>query len=149
MIWNIRERGRYNNSLAIERSDKAIIVPSARDIFTAEFRCNTLINGVTIINKPSVGVPSLVVSKYPLNLHIELQPPKTDVTQAACLVIGTRGNARIPIHGFSKSMQDHILVNNEWYPLDAGEIEEISDMLSEAGFQQIGPLTLKQYFESR
>ncbi|MBI4594899.1 MAG: DEAD/DEAH box helicase [Candidatus Tectomicrobia bacterium] len=134
-----------HGSLSIERNDGTVFVPSAKDIFAAEFHDNLRINNVALSNKPSVDISLLRISKYPLDLRVEVRPPKADISQSMCRIVAKKGNTSITIPGFSKSIQDHVLVEKHWYPLDAGEIEEISTLLANAGITEPGQLSLKQY----
>lgn len=134
-----------NGSLSIERNDGTVFIPSAKDIFAAEFHDSRRINSIALPNRPSADIPSLRFSKYPLNLRIEVRPPKADISQSECRVSTKKGNTSITIPGFSKSIQDHVLIENNWYPLDAGEIEEISTLLADAGIAGLEQLSLRQY----
>ena len=140
--WKVSE-----GSLSIQRGDGNTFVPSARDIFAAEFHSKNKIDDVFLGNRPSVDVPWLRMSKYPLDLRVELQPPEAGVSQPVLRIIARRGNTSVNMPTLSSPVQDHVLVKDEWYPLDPREIEEISGLLAGTGISGAGELSLRQYLD--
>ena len=138
--WRVSE-----GSLSIERGDGSTFVPCARAIFAAEFRGKNEIDDAFLVNRPSVDVPWLRISKYPLDLRVELQPPQAGVSQPVLRIIARRGKTIVNMPTFSRPVQDHVLVKDEWYPLDGGQIEEILSLLSDARISGAGELSLRQY----
>jgi len=140
--WIVNE-----GALSLERGDGSTFVACARDIYAAEFHGKSEIDGVLLANRPSVDLPRVRISKYPLDLRVELQPPQAGVSQPVLRIVARKGNTSVNMPTFSRSVQDHVLVKDEWYPLDGGEIEGILALLSGAGITGPGGLSLRQYLD--
>ncbi|MFC2003338.1 hypothetical protein ACFLV4_05280, partial [Chloroflexota bacterium] len=85
-------------TLSLELGNENVAVPSARQIYQAEFTGKTCIDDIEVTIRPSQDIPELSISKYPLDLYILINPPKAEISlPATCSVLGIRNEKRIRI----------------------------------------------------
>jgi SNF2 family DNA or RNA helicase len=139
-----------NDIISLELQNGNAFVPSAKQIYLAEFKGNCSINGITVTKRPSQDLPHIIFSKYPLDVFLVITPPKAELSRSArCNIAGIREKTRINIAYISEEMPDHILAGNNWYPLVKEVIGEIRKLLVNNGVSDLGDLSLKQYLELR
>lgn len=139
--WAIRD-----GLLQIQLANGERIIPSAREIFGAEFHGNRWIRGSEVPNTPSADVPSITISRYAVTLRLQIRPPKPGLAEPAiCCVVGTRSNISVEIPQFSESMPDHVIAERTWFPIAFGDTAEIGALLASAGVRGTGRLSLRQY----
>lgn len=139
--WLITEK----RSLGLRDNNDTYIIPTAEDIFLAEFKNKTQIRNVNVI-KPSLEIASLFFSKYPLGLKVLLKPitDSGSLCIEANIVVEKKGQ-QINVIRLIESDIDHIIIENVWYPFVKGVTHEIEQILREAGIEKLGKITLQQY----
>lgn len=139
-----------NDIISLELQNGNVIIPSANQIYLAEYTGEYSADGITVTNKPSQDLPGLSFSKYPLDVFLVVTPPGTELSRSArCRVMGIRGDTRINIDDLSEKIPDHILVGNNWYPIVKDVIDEIRELFINCGISSSGDLSLKHYLELR
>ncbi|PGZ77309.1 serine/threonine protein phosphatase [Priestia megaterium] len=139
--WLIVEK----NSLVLRNNDNDIIIPTAEEIFLAEFKNKTKIRDMAV-RKPSDEIESLTFSKYPIELKILLKPitHNENIYIEANMIVDYKGQQKNVI-GLLDSNIDHIIIEKVWYPFVKGVIQDIKQILNKSGIEKLGKITLKQY----
>jgi SNF2 family DNA or RNA helicase len=120
--------------------------PAADEIYSLVFDGVSTFRGRRI----DVGSPPVRCSRYPafLNLVIDHDDAAGD-GGLFCHVRATgRGGATGPL-GSWRDHADHLIIGDVWYPLAAGALKEIADILAHAGVEKPGALSLRQYLGLR
>lgn len=108
MRWIIND-----DILSLELQNGNMVVPSAKQIYLAEFKGECVIDGAKVIKRPSQDLPHISFSKYPLDVSLVVTPPKAGLSRSAeCKIQGIRGKTRINIDNLFEEMPDHILAGN-------------------------------------
>jgi len=72
-----------NDIISLELENGKVIIPSARQIYLAEYKGKCSIDGTTVTSKPSQDLPHTSFSKYPLDLFLIINPPRAELSQPA------------------------------------------------------------------
>lgn len=139
--WTIKN----NDFLVLRDSNDNIIIPSAEEVFLAQFHNKGQINEVNVI-KPSDEITTISFSKFPIDLKLLINPNREseNIVLNINLVINYNGVLK-PISNMLVADIDHIIVQNTWYPFVRGSISEINEVLNNSGIEKLGKISLKQY----
>ncbi len=127
---------------------RKIITPSSDDIYQAEFRGKTEIQGYSV-TAPSKTLQTLKFSKYPVDLEIWIIENKRQDRQIgdySCYIAGRKADKDILLLSPPDCIPDHCIIDGVWYPFARGALGEISRIFQECNIKTIGKISLKQYF---
>ena len=134
--WFINE-----DMLALKAPDGKILVPSAHEIYAAEFKPFASEGILKDAGPPSAVFSELNFSKFPLQLSINV----TVGSSSECNVVVKRSEVFCEVKEVFKREADHIIVDNTWYPFVKGTLEETRELLSSAEIDGTGRINLSQY----
>lgn len=130
------------SSVLLEGLDGHITVPSASDIYRAEFKSVfTVAGGETSL--PSADLPDISFSKIPLQLTVHVRIGAFP----ECMVNASHAGQMIPVADVPERKADHILAGSAWYPFAKGSLEEVQKLLASAGITASGRISLSQYLK--
>lgn len=140
--WQIAEK----QSLVLRDSDNNTIFPSAEEVFISQFKNKHIIRSLNV-KKPSDDLESITFSKYPVDLKVVLEPitVNENIYIGANIVVNKKSQEMNVVGSLLDSNIDHIIIENTWYPFVKGAIDEIKQILKEAGVEKLGRISLKQY----
>lgn len=139
--WHIAEK----HSLVLKDSDNNTIIPTAEEVFLSQFKNKCQIRSLNVV-KPSHDIESITFSKYPVDLKVVLKPitDNENIFIDANIVVNNKGQLTNVV-GLLNSNIDHIIIKNTWYPFAKGTINEVKQILIEAGIEKLGRISLQQY----
>jgi hypothetical protein len=97
---------------------RKIITPSSDDIYQAEFRGKTEIQGYSV-TAPSKTLQTLKFSKYPVDLEIWIIENKRQDRQIgdySCYIAGRKADKDILLLSPPDCIPDHCIIDGVWYP---------------------------------
>ena len=118
-----------------------LLIPSASEIFGAEFKSMHTIRDSVSVQRPSSELDSLSFSKFPLYLSIDVLVGKIPT----CYVSASLLNDTTRVERVFEREADHIVLDETWYPFTKGCLDEIKKVLVSAGIHQTGKISLSQY----
>lgn len=122
------------------------IKPSAKEVIGAEFKGRLVIQGQTIEKRPSEAIADVEFFRFPPDILIRVYPPASDLSAAP------RCELELVLDGISLEGNfpmnieiDQMVRGGKWLPLAPELINEAKKCLSNAGINETGNLTLRQY----
>ncbi|WP_190945162.1 DEAD/DEAH box helicase [Paenibacillus sp. UASWS1643] len=133
-----------DNTLAIERENGDVYIPSSMEIFLSEYKGEAPLSN-TLLNSPSSTFPQLKFSKVPAKIRILVKSEMvgSETTLGLELAVALPRNKEVQI--VKKLGVDYLIHDNLWIPFEQGALEEITEKLNKAGIFSIGRISLKQY----
>lgn len=131
----------YDNHLAIT-DDDYILHPDASEIYSLITGNTDCIDNLEC-QDISEAFPDVHFSKIgsPLKCILEYNEKIQDITVR---LYTERNDSKIDVDVINGEIIDHVLYGNEWFYIN-GEIEEIKEILSDAGVSAPGRITMSQY----
>lgn len=126
----------------LEGQDGHVTVPSASDIYSAEYKSVFTVAGGEV-NLPSADLPEISFSKIPLQLTVNVRIGAFP----ECMVSALHAGQMIPVADVPEREADHILAGSTWYPFTKGSLEEVQKLLASAGITVSGRISLNQYLK--
>jgi len=127
---------------------EGILTPTSDLIFSIEFGNVTSINGIPI-RKPSLAFDQLKFSKYPLMPEIWIiggyDKQRTNCSYS-CHIIVKSEHTDHEILTSGTDFIDHLIIDNTWFPIVRGSLEEIRKILDNGLIRKPGKISLKQFF---
>ncbi|WP_198162703.1 DEAD/DEAH box helicase [Halobacillus mangrovi] len=139
----------HNNMLGINSSKNDFILPTAKEVFLAQFKNQLKVRGL-LVKKPSDELKELNFSRFPLKINLRIKPisQKGNISlllEVICKVNSIEYNLK---ENFEKDC-DHIIINQTWYPIVQGSMTEIRSLLEKSGVSRIGNISFQQYLTLR
>lgn len=135
-----------DGTLNLSGFDGSTYVPSALEIFQAEFREKAKIKNY-VIYKPSDEVEEISFSRFPLKLSAKISIKQDESDSVFFLTIfGEYDSQKVKIENPLTRRSDYSIIDRVWYPYERGSLEEIRRIFKENSIPEGGELTLKQYF---
>jgi SNF2 family DNA or RNA helicase len=135
-----------NNRYLSIFSESKCYIPTAHEIFMAEFKKKTQIQGINVA-QPSSQLPRISMSRFPLELKLRIA---STANMSIRLEVAVKyKESFIVISDILQTMRDHIIIESTWYPIVQGSLEELTSILGKANITQFEKITLKQYVELR
>ncbi|AIQ38567.1 hypothetical protein R50345_30515 [Paenibacillus sp. FSL R5-0345] len=132
--------------LSIQLISGASFIPTAKDIYMAEFKRKLIINEIHI-SKPSDQLFGIKISKFPLDLRLKLVNKDGVGITAESIVL--HNNQNIIVSSFDKGLSDHLIIDGTWYPYVNGANEKIANLLTQVGIKELDKINLRQYVNLR
>jgi SNF2 family DNA or RNA helicase len=127
---------------------EGILTPTSDLIFSIEFGNVTSINGIHI-RKPSLVLDQLKFSKYPLMPEIWIiggYDKQRTKCSYSCHIIVKSEHTDHEILTSSTDFIDHLIIDNTWFPIVRGSLEEVRKILDKGLIRKPGKISLKQFF---
>lgn len=138
--WNVKDE-----TIVLEKKDGTILIPLAQEIYLIQFGQIKHFKEIEI-KKPSECLKGIGFSKFPVDLKINIE--NTTESQGyyiECKVIITKNHKEIKEININNLQTDHILIDNTWFPIAKGIIEELKEVFYQANIFETGPISMKQY----
>lgn len=122
------------------RAGGETFLPDASSIFSFIFSKAEGINGLTPVGFFPAD-SSLKFDRFPLPLilNVHLERGQTEFS----FEVGVKAGCGFhPLPDFFDRKADHVVVNNRWFPVDKGSLEELKTILHGFGVDRVGPLPL-------
>ncbi|MFC1740106.1 DEAD/DEAH box helicase, partial [Pseudomonadota bacterium] len=95
------------------------------------------------------GIPEslhLSFSRYPVELSIQIgHTVDNGESQFACLVNAETRSEASEVLNFCSRKSDHIVFNDVWYPFATGSVNQITEVLQQAGVSETGQIGFKAF----
>lgn len=141
LTWKINNE----NTIGLVRANGELINLKAEEIFLVQFGKKKEFESESI-DKPSESLPEIEFSKYPVNIKILLENSyEINESFIKCKLFVEKNNKNIGEIKVGNLYSDHLLINNTWFPIVKGVIEEVKALLVEASIFEVGKISLKQY----
>jgi len=143
MRWDIND-----GVLILRDQNDNPVVPIARDIYNHYFNAVSNIGTFKNVERVEIHLPEVEFSKFPLKAKVEVLTKITpSLTLLDLKVFAYRGSSKIEISRLNERTPDHKILDNKWYPISSGVLDDICELLKSSSIKTPGPITLKQYFD--
>jgi len=137
-------------TVSLQLGSTDIIIPTARDIYSIEFKNENRFLDYEIQSRPSEEIREILFSRFPLDIFLIVVPPVQGYgIKSRCLVGAYINHLPRDVSETIFSGIDHVIVDGTWYPLIQDAIDEILALINEIGIHPPCPLTLRQYLSLR
>jgi SNF2 family DNA or RNA helicase len=137
-----------NDNILKIQLPEGLLTPTSDVIFNIEFGNISIFNGYPII-KPSIAMVQLEFSRYPLMPEIWIiggyNKNRTKCSYS-CHIIVKNDDVEHEILASGLDFIDHQIVNNTWFPIVRGSLDEIRKIFENGRIRKPGRISLKQFF---
>lgn len=146
-----RSETKNNGEWVLMSSHLVVREPNGKVICpTAEMVYRVCVEGLNVDGLPSFennrNLVDLTFSRYPLRPVLVIEENTKDTEMPLQLTIHLIDNNKVvPLSSISHNTPDHLVVDQCWYPLVPGSLDEVREDLKTAEVKCLGVISLRQY----
>ena len=134
------------NGATVVFEGESPFVPSAAEIFAAEFRSAHSLRGLPVPSRPSEDLPTVSFSELPFDVVAVLMQSEAGSDPEVRLVASRRGR-EWDVTDAALAGADHAVRDGTWRGFRPGVVEDVQSVLAAAGARIGSTLGLRQYLD--